>query len=58
MKQLYLMDIKQKKTYRKDINVFRKRAKNVKTEKGRTIKMYAMNIETKKLLKQRREKTL
>ena len=29
---------KAKKTYRKDINVFRKRAKNVKTEKGRTIK--------------------
>ena len=49
---------KVKKTYRKDINALRKRAKNVKTKKGRTIKTYAMNIERKKLLKQRREKVL
>ena len=44
---------KVKKTYRKDINALRKRAKTVKTKKGRTTKMYAMNIERKKLLKQR-----
>ena len=49
---------KVKKTYRKDINALRKMAKNVKAKKGRTIKMYAMNIERKKLLKQRREKVL
>ena len=49
---------KVKKTYRKDINALRKRAKTVKTKKGRTTKMYAMNIERKKLLKQRREKAL
>ena len=47
-----------KKTYGKDINTLRKRAKTVKTKKGRTTKMYAMNIERKKLLKQRREKVL
>ena len=45
-----------KKTYRKDTNECRKRAKIVKTEKGRTTKIYAMNIERKRLLKQRREK--
>ena len=49
---------KVKKTYRKDINALRKRTKTVKTKKGRTTKMYAMNIERKKLLKQRREKAL
>ena len=49
---------KVKKTYRKDSNALRKRAKTVKTKKGRTTKMYAMNIERKKLLKQRREKAL
>ena len=49
---------KVKKTYRKDINALRKRAKTVKTKKGRTTKRYAMNIERKKLLKQRREKAL
>ena len=49
---------KVKKTYRKDINALRKRAKTVKTKKGRTTKIYAMNIERKKLLKQRREKAL
>ena len=47
-----------KKTYRKDINALRKRAKPVKNKKGRTTKMYAMNIERKKLLKKRREKAL
>ena len=49
---------KVKKTYRKDINALRKRAMTVKTRKGRTTKMYAMNIERKKLLKQTREKAL
>ena len=49
---------KVKKTYRKDINSLRKRAKTVKIKKGRTTKMYAINIERKKLLKQRREKAL
>ena len=49
---------KVKKTYRKDINALRKRAKMVKTKKGRTTKMYTINIERKKLLKQRKEKAL
>ena len=49
---------KVKKTYRKDINALRRRAKTVKTKKGRTTKMYTINIERKKLLKQRREKAL
>ena len=49
---------KVKKTYRRDINALRKRAKTVKPKKGRTTKMYTINIERKKLLKQRREKTL
>ena len=49
---------KAKKTYRKDTTVQRKRAKTVKTEKGRTTKLYTINIERKKLLKQRREKAL
>ena len=31
---------KVKKTYRKDINALRKRAKTVKTKKGRTTKIY------------------
>ena len=35
---------KVKKTYRKDINALRKRAKTVKTKKGRTTKMYTINI--------------
>ena len=30
----------------------------MKVKKGRTAKMYAMNIERKRILKQRREKTL
>ena len=49
---------KVKKTYKKDTNECRKRAKMVKTKKGRTTKIYAINIERKKLLKQRREKAL
>ena len=49
---------KVKKTYRKDINALRKRAKTVETMKGRTTKMYTINIEKKRLLKQRREKPL
>ena len=49
---------KVKKTYRKDINALRKRAKTVKTKKGRTTKMYTLNIERKKLLKHRREKSI
>ena len=47
---------KLKKTYSKDINVLGKRAKNVKVKKGRTAKMYTINIERKNLLKQRQEK--
>ena len=49
---------KVKKACRKDINALRKRANTVKTKRGRTTKLYAMNIERKKLLKQRREKAL
>ena len=49
---------KVKKTYRKDTNAQRKRAKSIKTKKGRTIKMYTINIERRRLLKQRREKAL
>ena len=51
-------DDKAKKTYRQDTNALRKRAKTVKTKKGRTTKLYTINIERKKLLKQRREKAL
>ena len=47
---------KAKKTYRKDMNALRKRAKTVKTKKGRTTQKYTINIERKRLLKQRREK--
>ena len=49
---------KAKKTYRKDTNEHRKRTKIVKTKKGRTTKIYAINIERKRLLKQRKEKAL
>ena len=41
--------------YRKDINNQRKRAKIVKSKKGITTKVYAINIERKRLLEQRRE---
>ena len=34
---------KVKKTYRRDINALRERAKTVKTKKGRTTKMYTIN---------------
>ena len=44
---------KWKETYRKDINALRRRAKTVKSKKDRTTKMYTLNIERKKLLKQR-----
>ena len=43
---------KMKKTYRKDINAPRKRAKTVKTKKGRTTKIYTINIERKKYYKE------
>ena len=49
---------KARKIYRKDTNELRKRAKIVKSKKGRTTKIYAINIERKGLLKQRREKVL
>ena len=41
-----------------NINTARKRAENIGVKKGRTAKIYTMNIERKRLLKQRREKTL
>ena len=44
--------------YRKDTNEQRNRAKIVKSQKGRTTKVYAINIERKKILKQRKEKVL
>ena len=44
--------------YRKDTNEQRKRAKIVKSNKGRTTKVYAINIERKRILKQRRKKVL
>ena len=47
-----------KKTNRKNINALRKRAKNVKAKKSRTAKTYTINIERKRILEQRREKTL
>ena len=37
---------------------YKKRAKNVKAKKGRIAKMYTINIERKRLLKQRQEKAL
>ena len=44
---------KLKKTYSKDTNVLGKRENNVKAKKGRTAKTYTINIERKRLLKQR-----
>ena len=44
--------------YRKDTIEQRKRAKIVKSKKGRATKVYAINIERKRILKQRREKVL
>ena len=49
---------KARKIYRKDTNEQRKRAKIVKSKKGGTTKIYAINIERSRLLKQRREKVL
>ena len=49
---------KARKIYRKDMNEQRKMAKIVKSNRGRTTKVYAINIERKKILKQRREKVL
>ena len=52
--EMIIFDVdKLKKTYDKDINVLGKRAKNVKAKKGRTTKTYTINIERKRLLKQR-----
>ena len=44
--------------YTKDTNEQGKRAKIVKSKMGRTTKVYAINIERKRLLKKRREKVL
>ena len=44
--------------YRKNTDDQRKRTKIVKSKKGRTTKVYAINIGRKRLLKQRREKVL
>ena len=49
---------KARKIYRKDINEQRKRIKIVKSNKGRTTRVYMINTERKRLLKQRREKAL
>ena len=49
---------KARKIYRKDTNEQRKRARIVKSNKGRTTRVYAINTERKRLLKQRREKAL
>ena len=49
---------KVRKIYRKDTNEQRKRAKIVKSKKGRTTKIHAINVERKRLLKQRKEKAL
>ena len=49
---------KARSIYRKDTNEQRTKAKIVKSEKGRSTKIYTLNIERKRLLKQRREKVL
>ena len=49
---------KLKKTNRKNSNALEKRAKNMKAKKSRTAKTYTVNIERKRILKQRREQTL
>ena len=54
---IYIAD-KLKKTNRKNSNALGKRAKNMKATKSRTAKTYAVNIERKGILKQRREQTL
>ena len=54
---IYIAD-KLKKTNRGNSNAFGKRANNMKAKKSRTAKMYTVNIERKRILKQRREQTL
>ena len=49
---------KARSIYRKDTNEQIKRAEIVKSKKGKTTKIYAINIERKRLLKQRRQKVL
>ena len=49
---------KARKIYGKDTNEQRKMIKIVKSNKGRTTRVYAINTERKRLLKQRREKAL
>ena len=50
--------VKARIIYRKDTNEQRKRAKIVKSKKGKTTKVYAIKIERKRILRQRREKVL
>ena len=52
---IYMAD-KLKKTNRKKSNALGKRAKNIEVKKGRTAKIYTMNIEKKRILKQRKKK--
>ena len=47
-----------KKTNRKKSNALGKKAKNTEVKKGRNAKIYTMNIERKRILKQRREQKL
>ena len=54
---IYMAD-KLKKTNRKKSNALGKGAKNTEVKKGRTAKIYTMNIERKRILKQRREKNI
>ena len=49
---------KLKETNRKKSNALGKKAKNIEVKKGRNAKIYTMNIERKRLLKQRRDNTL
>ena len=49
---------KARKIYGKDTNEQRKMIKIVKSNKGRTTRVYVINIERKRLLKQKREKAL
>ena len=46
------------KTNRKKSNALGRKAKNTEVKKGRNAKIYTMNIERKRILKQRREQTL
>ena len=58
MERLNLTKTKARKIYGKDTNEQRKMIKIVKLNKGRTTRVYAINTEGKRLLKQRREKAL